>query len=361
MTGTSLDGLDAAAAEFEGRGLDLRLRRVAGLVSRPLPMHGTLARLAAGEPVAAGEIAEAARALGEAHADAIAGLIEPGTGVPDLVVLHGQTVFHRPPTSWQLVNPWPVAARFGCAVVSDLRGLDLALGGQGAPVTPLADWVLFRADAEPRAIVNLGGFANATLLPAGATPERVRGADLCACNQLLDAAARHALNRPFDADGAGALAGTPDEAATAELVRTLLAQAASGRSLGTGDEALAWLDRTRTTLAGPALLASAAAGVGGAVGRLLRERSPGARVFLAGGGAHNRAVVRAIDRALAHPSRPLADLGVPGGAREAVEFAALGLLAADGVAITLPAITGRGTPARVPLHGQWILPSEPHA
>ena len=111
----------------------------------------------------------------------------------DLVVAHGQTVFHAPPASWQLLNAAPIARAVRAPVVFDLRQADLAAGGQGAPITPLADWIMLRAHgpaAAGRAIVNLGGFCNVTILPSGAGPEGVRGMDVCPCNHLLDGVAR---------------------------------------------------------------------------------------------------------------------------------------------------------------------------
>src|SRR6185436_14618647 len=141
------------------------------------------------------EIADAALALGELHARAVA---KAAAGCRlDLIAAHGQTVFHAPPLSWQMLNPWPLVRDLQTSVVFDLRGADLAHGGQGAPITPLADWVLFRSNSRTRAVVNLGGFCNLTLLPPG-RPDMVRGFDVCACNQLLDHIARGILQRPFD-------------------------------------------------------------------------------------------------------------------------------------------------------------------
>ena len=353
MTGTSLDGVDAAALRIEGEGLDIAAAFVTGASGGLHEAGALLLPLARGEKLSAEEITRARRAYGEAIADTVAEVAGLTGAHPHLVAIHGQTVFHRPPWSWQLVDPWPVARRLACPVVFDLRGADLAAGGQGAPITPLADWVLFRSDSIGRAIVNLGGFCNATLLPAGASPSDVRGFDICACNQVLDEAARLGLRRPFDQDGAGALSGTPRDPAVEALALTLRRQAAEGRSLGTGDEGARWCADWEDRLIGVDLVASAADAVGRVIGEALRERlGPEGKASLAGGGVRNAALVRAIERALDRPTGRTDDLGVPAQFREAAGMAVLGALAADGICVTLPGVTGAGQP--IPLSGAWV-------
>lgn len=354
MTGTSLDGLDAAAVRLAGEGLSIRLERVEGAASLAFPgdLMQVLRALASGEAVKAAETARAARALGELHADAARALIERA-GRPDLACAHGQTVFHAPPDSWQLFNPWPLAVAAGCPVVHDLRGADLAAGGQGAPITPIADWALFRDEGESRAIVNLGGFCNITLLPAGGAPDDVRGMDVCACNHLLNAAARRTLGEPFDRDGAAALRGRPDPAAVDALAARLIAQRAEGRSLGTGDELGSALAPLIGRLDAHDALASVVAATARAIAQSVKSAGGVGRVLLAGGSARNAALVAALGRELAPtPAEPLDAAGVPATHREAACFALLGALCADRTPITLPAITGVAAPA--PISGAWI-------
>jgi 1,6-anhydro-N-acetylmuramate kinase len=357
MTGTSIDGIDLAVARIHGTGLAMRAEPVA-FRSAPLGDLAPRLRAAADQhPATAGEFAALARDLGMLHArEATALLREAGLPRVDLAALHGQTVFHRPPASWQLLNAHAVAESLGCDTVFDLRAHDLAAGGEGAPLTPLADWVLFRA-GHARAVVNLGGFANATLLPAddGTPAERqvaaVRGADLCACNQLLDRAARAAIGRDFDADGATAARGTRDGAAFDELA-ALLAPRPGARSLGTGDELAGWVERHAPRLAAADLLATAADAAGAAIGRALAAH--GAReAILAGGGARHGRLRAAIAHAAGITVTLSGDLGVPDTGREALEWAILGALAQDGTEIALPAVTHRPGPAG-PIPGAWI-------
>jgi 1,6-anhydro-N-acetylmuramate kinase len=356
MTGTSIDGIDLAVVRILGSGLAMRAEPVAFRSAGLDDLAPRLRAAADQQPMSAGQFAELARDLGILHArEARALLRESGIDRVDLAALHGQTVFHRPPCSWQLLNAHPVAAELGCDVVFDLRGHDLAAGGQGAPLTPLADWVLLRAP-HARAVVNLGGFANATLLPAddGSAPASqvaaIRGADLCACNQLLDRAARAVLGREFDADGAAAARGTPD-AAQLDALAGMLAPPGDGRSLGTGDELGAWVSAASDALAPQDLLATAAEAIGRAVGAALRDRRV-QEVIVAGGGARHRPLLQAIARAAGCPVRPSDDMGLPVGSRECVGWAVLGALAQDRVEIALPAVTGRRSPTRA-IAGTW--------
>jgi 1,6-anhydro-N-acetylmuramate kinase len=363
MTGTSLDGLDAALVEIVGRGLELRARLLRFL-ARPLGDLGPpLRALAEQRPATACDIARLALRFGEFHADAAADLLAGERA--DLIALHGQTVFHAPPASWQLVNPWPVAQRCRAPVVSDLRGADLAAGGQGAPITPLADWILFRA-ARARAIINLGGFCNITLLPGAADAEAeasstnarvaralppVEGFDVCACNHVLDGVARAVLDAPFDRDGAAAAAGVPHAAAAEVLHRALRQQRHAGRSLGTGDEAAAWIEAHRSVLSPTDLAASAVDALARTIADAVRGRGD---AVVAGGGARNVALVTRLSHRLAAPVLTTADLSVPIHAREAVAIAVLAALAEDSVPITLEPVTHRSHP---PLRaGAWIRP-----
>lgn len=357
MTGTSLDGLDAAAVRLSGAGLELRLADIAATVSLDFPasLAASLRDLASGRPMTAPDIARAARELGELHA-AAARELTAHAGPPDLACAHGQTVFHAPPDSWQLFNPWPLARTLNRPLVYDLRGADLASGGQGAPITPLADWALFRHARESRAVVNLGGYCNITLLPANAPPERTVGMDVCACNHVLNAAASAALDQPFDRDGAAASRGTPDASAVDTIAKVLIAQRASRRSLGTGDE-LANALAPFASLAPHDLLASVVRAVARAIATTLRESRPD-RALLAGGSTRNAALTRALSEELPGiPVEPTDAHRVPAAHREAICFAALGALCADNVPITLPAITGCAAPA--PISGSWINPRQP--
>jgi anhydro-N-acetylmuramic acid kinase len=348
MTGTSIDAIDASLVAIEGGGLEMQARFIRG-VSRDLdPIRAELRHLASQQPMAAGETANLAHRFALLHLDAIRQLVAKET--PDLICVHGQTVFHQPPVSWQLMHPAPIAHALRCPVVFDLRSADLAAGGQGAPVTPLSDYVMYSAP-EPVDIVNLGGFCNITHLPArGDAIETIRGRDVCACNQLLDAVSRATTDHPYDRDGACAARGDPDRRDLERLTTLLTRQAISGRSLGTGDELFGWIESVRHTIPPETIAATACEALGGVIGRQLHAP----KAILAGGGVRNRTLVAAIRRHTSGEVHLSDDFGIPCEYREAAAFAVLGALCQDRVPITLPQVTGVPSPA--PIAGSWVLP-----
>ena len=346
MSGTSADGIDAAAVRIVGPGLEARHEPLA-FASVPYgPIADRVRALQRGSAMTAAEIASLSRDLALLHADLIRGMVAEA-GHPDLVVMHGQTIHHAPPVSWQLASPAVVAAALDCDVVSDLRASDLAEGGQGAPITPLADWLLMRdrsASPRARAIINLGGFCNATILPAGAPPQSVAGFDVCLCNQLLDHACLVRTGNPFDDGGACAMRGRVDAGASERIADHLATQHGAGRSLGSADECIGLADLA-SGLGPRDALATIADAVARAIARVVGEH-PAAQWFAAGGGTRNGALMRALAEHAAARGATLdttGSIGVASQAREAIAMAALGAAARDGVCITLDRVTGRGS------------------
>jgi len=361
MTGTSIDGLDVALLEVKGTGLKLDARLLHHGQTPLGPLAAPLRALAEQVPARAAEICRLGHDFGRLHADAVTEALEQA-GLDrsrlDLVVVHGQTVFHAPPLSWALIDTSPLLERFDCAIQSDLRMNDLARGGEGAPITPLADWVLFR-DAVPVSIVNLGGFCNVSHLPGEADgPAGITGSDVCPCNHLLDALSRRTLDEPFDRHGAVASSGVVDEALSGRLAARLVPHAVDHerRSLGTGDEmirlleALDGLDRRQDRLA--TLVDAVARTIASAL-----NRHGTARFF--GGGVRNHALQAALHRHLPDAILGFDHPGVPPEAREAAAMSVLGALSLDGIDITLPRVTGSAREdTRRP--GRWSLPVETH-
>ena len=342
MSGTSCDGIDAAAVAIEGHGWSMRPHFLAG-ASMPYDdaMPGLAARVRSAlrqEPLTAGHLAQLGNDLAQAHAKILRQLAHTAAA-PMAIAMHGQTLYHAPPVSLQLCAPWPVAQALGVPVLHDLRGADLAAGGQGAPLTPTSDFIMY-ADAVPTAVVNLGGFANATVLPPrGSDPSAVRGFDICLCNQLLDELARTRLGQPCDWDGSAALGGTVDRAAL-ETVTTLLArQASSGRSLGTADESVAMAASMLAKLAPGDACATAVSAIAGTIVAALRAADV-RHLVLAGGGVLNLPLESALRQGIPGGAPPTAAQW-PAAFREAAAMAVLGALALDGVPPGLPAVTGR--------------------
>ena len=372
MTGTSIDGIDAAVIEAHGSGTSLSAS-IVDHVQEPLgEVRPELLAFARGEAMTAAGIASLSRRFGELHARVLARCTRDRSLT--LVAAHGQTVTHAPPDSLQLLDPWPLVRAAACPVVHDLRGADLAGGGAGAPITPRADAVLFRdhrVGAGTLAIVNLGGFVNVTLLPEPSDADDgifvgVEGFDCCPCNHVLDAAADALLGVPFDVDGAVAMTGTPDETAADRLRDSISQLFRAGRSGGDGDETRSLAIEVARSAGSPADgLATLHRAVATAVIDCIEARCDDRTIsrptafVLAGGGVLNRRLVREIEERADGPVRSSDVVGVPAQAREAAAMAILGLLAFDGVAITDPASTGRRTPA-IPA-GRWcglVLPHE---
>jgi len=277
----------------------------------------------------------------------------------DAVVAHGQTVCHAPSDglSWQLFDPWPLVRTLKVAVGYDLRQADLIAGGQGAPITPLADWVLFRAAGD--VVVNLGGIANVTRLAT--TPQAVRGADVGPANLLLDGLCAALCGEPFDRGGALARAGTPD-GGLIDAVYAAVHERLTDRTLGREQFGAAWSRQLAQTLGRthrPEEVLGAAARVVARVAAGHPTLLNAKRWLLAGGGVHNAALREAFEAeaATAGATARLTDaVGVPAEAREAVAFAVLGALSQDGQPATLPGVTGADAPG---VAGAWAFPPVP--
>lgn len=355
MTGTSIDGIDVALVRVDGCGLGMEIE----LLGHAGMSLGTLAtdlrRAANGEAMSAEQFAKLAFLLGELHVEAIEQLDLLGQTI-DLIAVHGQTIFHQPPVSWQLINATPIARQFTAPVISDLRQADLAAGGQGAPITPLADWIAFRDVNKRRAIVNLGGFCNVTILPRSEMDDplsQIDGFDVCACNHVLDEVARKVLNQPYDEGGKAALAGQACTSLTDELKNLLLTQSNTNRSLGSGDELAAWVRAHYDNNKAADLAATAVSAIAQCISEKLNNSSID-EVILAGGGVLNIAIVNALSKHCDVPVITSDQLGIAAQAREAMAIAVLGALCADGIPITLPQVTGCTSPA--PVAGRWTLP-----
>ncbi len=355
MTGTSIDGIDAALVAIEGRGLDQRPLIVRG-ISRPLGSLASGLREAADQrPLTAARFSELAHELAMAHVRAITELLSGDRC--DLIAVHGQTIVHAPPLSWQIINPSPIAHHFGVPVVYDMRAADLSSGGQGAPITPITDAILLREYPSRAAVVNLGGFCNVTTgvgrTERGLDTAMIGGRDVCACNHVLDTVSRAALHQPYDEGGGHALAGSVDPEALDGLLAILNEQSMSGRSLGTGDEVSGWIEAHLTRVKPNDLAATACAAIGRAVAESVRDAET---ILLAGGGTRNMALVKAIRLAAVPAGVRFADeAGISSTYREPVAIAILGSLCQDRVPITLPQVTGGGS-VPPPLSGCWVLP-----
>ena len=370
MSGTSLDGVDAAIVRIEGSGTGVRVETL-GFVSEP---YGGPLREALGACVETATsnvrlVSQLHARLGAHFAGAVeAALADAGltTSDLDLVGSHGQTVQHVPeaedcagvPTrsTLQIGCPATIAARLGVPVVADLRAGDLALGGQAAPLAPYLDGALFAHPTETRVLLNLGGIANLTVLPPGGPPRAAF--DTGPANMVVDALALRLVGRPYDEAGALAGAGTPDDDLLADVLTAPYFVKPPPKSTGREDFGAPFVDwlAARGPSAPADLMATATAFTARSVAEAVRrfvEPTPD-RVIASGGGVHNPTLMRMLAEALDPiPVETTAAYGLDPDAKEAVLFALLAHEWANGVRTGLPAVTGASRPA---FQGSLTLP-----
>lgn len=358
ISGTSADGVDVAITRLRDEEGQLKAELVA-FQTVPYPNEIRQAVLGAAAATAA-EIARLDMLLGELFAEAALSLIA-GSGAAavrvELIGSHGQTVCHQPARSGrpgftlQLGQAAVIAERTGLPVISDFRVRDIALGGQGAPLVPLADHLLLADPGENRVLLNIGGIANITAV--NGRLEDVRAFDTGPGNALLDALVRldSGGRESFDASGARAAAGRVDEALLSELLALPFFDQPPPRSADRdpfGEElARSLLDRGGSL---EDLLATAArftaCSVAREIGRLPAPFTTIDRVIASGGGVHNDFLMAELRRELNGISLETSALhGLPVDAKEAVAFAVLARQTLLGRPGNVPAATGASRPA----------------
>lgn len=356
MSGTSLDGIDVAICEIGGTGRSLSQRLVAfESVAFEPEMRERLLTASAGAMMLR-QAFELEAELGLAYAAAIVATIaDAGIDELDAVGLHGQTVYHAPAhqpagLTVQLAGAATVAARVGAIVVSDFRAADVAVGGQGAPLVPYCDLVLLGSDRVDRIALNIGGIANLTWLPRGATAERLVAFDTGPGNMLVDAAMRALYGRDYDASGAIAASGTVDRAWLEQMVESepyfaAPAPKSTGRELF-GEERAHGLvvDGVARGVDSASIIATLTALTAATIARSARHVAGDAaidEVVVGGGGARNDTLMRMLAEELPS-SRVFSgdEVGVPADAKEAVCFAILANEALLETPANVPSVTG---------------------
>lgn len=346
MSGTSLDGADAALVDFSERA-----PRTVAFATVPFSMELRERILALSEPGSdsldlAGSVSIE---LAQLYGSAVHQVLAEGRVAPAAITAigcHGQTVRHRPESGFtiQLNDPARLAELTGIDVVADFRRRDMAAGGQGAPLVPAFHEAVFRDAARSRVVVNIGGISNLTWLPAR---ERTLGFDCGPGNVLLDGWARRHIGAQFDEGGRWAAAGRTDSALLARLMDEPFLRTAPPKSTGRELFRLAWLQERlpadyRTADVQATLTDFTAHAVVGAIDRFC----PGTdEIYLAGGGARNGWLVERI-RAISG-NRPVATtdtLGVPTAHVESMAFAWLAMKCVRREAVDLTAVTGAREP-----------------
>jgi len=363
MSGTSADGVDAAIVDVSAESVS-----VAAFATYPYPakVRTAVLELSAGGAVA--DLAHFNFVLGEIFAAAVIRLCRE-SGVPldsiDLIGSHGQTVCHLPEgrrfgrkklrSTLQIAEPSVIAERTGVTTVADFRGRDIAAGGQGAPLVPAADYILFRDDRVSRAVQNIGGVANVTFLSAGCARTGITAFDTGPGNMVIDGVVRLATGgkRRFDRDGAMAARGRVDGRLLAALMRHPFLARKPPKTTGREDFGAAFAEslfkRARKRRLPPEdIVATATAftaeSIAAAYGKFLPERPD--EVILCGGGARNPALMQMLaERCAPAAVRTTDEFGIDADAREAVSFAILAAETIRGNPGNVPAATGAAHPA----------------
>ena len=348
MSGTSLDGMDAALVRLDG------------------PTHATLLDFVT-RPYTDEERAEIRAALNGATAPALARLhvrvaewaaeavqtvlVQARVPASDLslIAFPGQTIWHEPPVvTWQLGEPAVLAERFGVRVISGFRARDVAAGGQGAPLVPMADVLLFASADAPRILLNLGGMANLTYVERRAQEAGVLAFDTGPGVAIIDAVARMVdQRRSFDRDGRLAAQGTADEQVLAELLADPFFADAPPKSTGRERFGDRYAQALHRRVPGPDGVATAVQLTARSVAEAVDRWTPaGVEVVASGGGCHHPGLMQALAAHLEergnHRLRRFDELFFPGDAKEAVAFALLGYLTLHGQPGNVPAATGAG-------------------
>jgi len=349
MSGTSCDGVSAALIRCTGG--RPRVRVVASAL-RPFPatFRRTLLSLAQGMPAPAALFATARAALAQLEVKAVQELLRRSR-VPARRIAclgsHGHTLFHAPrgvpPTTWQADDLALLAERTGMTAIGDFRSRDVAAGGEGAPLAPWAHRILYAHAREHRLILNLGGIANVTWLPAGGFPGAVRAFDTGPANLLMDALASRRGVR-FDAGGRLAARGRAHEPALRRWLAHAYFRRRPPKSTGREVFGARLLPALRGLSAANALATASeftARSVADQIARWLPHATARAAVYVGGGGARNPDLMRRFNRTLApRPVRPLDRLGIRAQDVEAVCFALLAWARLRGKPNVLPAVTG---------------------
>ena len=356
MSGTSLDGVSTALVKLRGDA------SAASLVAFRHEPYSASERGAIIDAMARGtpkELAFLNVALGERFAAAVLALLASSKTKPgelSFVASHGQTIWHEPGrATLQIGDASVLAERIGVRVVSDFRARDVAAGGQGAPLVPLADVMLFGHEKRGRWLLNLGGMANMTFVPRRGVSEGAFAFDTGPGVAVIDAVTRRVSDAEFDRDGERARRGRPVAKVLNELLSEPYFAQEPPKSTGRERFGIPYAEEllARVRKAGGSdndAVATATALTAETIGRAIERwgggvKDPETELVISGGGAKNPALVeRLAARVQPRPVVLFDQLFFDGEAKEAVAFAFLGLHTVLGKAGNLPAATGARGP-----------------
>ncbi len=345
ISGTSADAIDVALIETDGR------PRLLATHAEPYPdeLRDSILALGQSGTVSLQALGELDVAIARAFAQAALNLLDINKRPADSIAVlgsHGQTVWHSPdsvlPFTMQLGDPNVIAELTGITTVADFRRRDIAAGGQGAPLVPAFHQALFQSAYEDRAILNLGGIANLTLLSAEGG---IRGFDTGPANALLDAWCARNWGLPCDTNGTFAASGRLVQGLLDDLMSDPYFARPAPKSTGREYFHLAWLESrlgNRPSLSATDLQATLLHLTARSISEALKREAPHTlRVFACGGGVQNPVLMKAIAEAIAPMELATVEaLGVNADFLEAMAFAWMAAETLQGRASNLPEVTG---------------------
>jgi anhydro-N-acetylmuramic acid kinase len=370
MSGTSADGIDAALAALRGRFPNIKVRLLAfRTYPYPREVKDEIFNVfrSVREVNSKSALAVLPRLdvlLGELFAEAALSLLDEAGFPPsrvEAISSHGQTLYHQPlpeeiagrtvRCTFQAGDGSVIAQRSGIKTVSDFRRADMAVGGEGAPLVPMADYILFRHPEKNRALLNIGGVANLTFLPAGCSPDKIVAFDSGPGNMLIDGLVswRSGGRESFDDGGRLALKGRVHENLLKKWLEHPYFKRLPPKSTGREEFGDCFLRRVLDesgSISTEDLAATLSALTADSISLSLKDYFPSADELLAaGGGVHNPSIMGRLTRSLSG-IRVLnsSESGVPEDAREAIAFAILGYLTLRGRAAGIPSATGAERP-----------------
>jgi anhydro-N-acetylmuramic acid kinase len=370
MSGTSADGIDVALARISGAPPHLYTKLIGHTSSKlPSALRKEILRVAEQYPISAGELSQLNFRLGEVFAEAALAACREFRVSPRRIALigsHGQTIFHqgnpvpylgrRAASTLQIGEPSVIAARTGITTVGDFRPADISLGGQGAPLVPYADYLLYRHERLGRVSLNLGGIANITVIPASATPEQIFAFDTGPANMLIDALVSHFTRgrQRFDKDACLAQAGRSIPALLDELMLDPYLKLVPPKSTGREYYGHAYFRKVlalgkkhrakRDDLIRAATIFTALSVVD-ALNRFVFPKTKIHQLIVSGGGARNPVLLAQLSAALGTIQiLPSSRVGIPEEAKEAFAFALLAYETFHRRPSNLPSATGARGP-----------------
>lgn len=371
ISGTSVDGIDAALVDITGRTTDIQVELLAAnTYPYPTELQAQILAACRGEAISLPQLAALDDAIALCFARS-AQNIQTGHPPAELIGSHGQTVFHRPPTlssrdvarnasttqdslgySLQLGRGAVIAQLTNIPTVSNFRAADIAVGGHGAPLVPKVDAYLLSHPHEARCVQNLGGIGNLAYLPPrshGNWEEKVRGWDTGPANTLLDLAVQHLTDgaQTYDRDGNWAASGIPCHPLVEQWLSQDFFHLPPPKS--TGRELFGWeylqqclVDAQSYQLSAADLLATLTEFTVASIVHSYRTFLPQmpARVFLCGGGSRNLYLKQRLQIHLEVPVLTTDEAGLSADFKEAIAFAVLAYWRQQGIAGNLPQVTG---------------------